>query len=131
MKKIISIVILSIYLISCDDSIKNGDLVYLSLRDGNHLSLNSNNGFKCEDERKLPLIFIDKKEGNYVLKTEDGRGVVLDKYFLYVKESDPTILKLDTLGNKVFIVSTNNRYFGCNGKEVYETYEPYIYLNKL
>lgn len=130
MKNIFFIVIILIGFASCDSKIENGDLVYLSLREGDNLSLNSKNGLKCDNNDYLKFIFIYKEDGNIELKTENGQSLVLDNYYLFVKNEEPSKFKLDTLSNNLFLVSANNRYFGCNGVEVYETYQPYIKILK-
>lgn len=117
-------------MVSCDNSIENGDLVYLSLRKDKNLSVKPDGGIQCANETKTPLIYLENNEGSFSLKTEEGQGIVLDNYYLFARDESPSIFKLDTIGSDVFIVSSNNRYFSCNGEEVYETFEPDITILK-
>lgn len=120
-------------LTSCESPIKNGDLVYLSLREGKNLSLNSDGSFKCSNEEKTPLLFLEQKDGSIKLKTESGEGVIVEDYFVYSKEDNPTTFLLDTITEKIFIMTKDYRYLSCNGNEVYSTNKtdkPYIYISK-
>lgn len=132
MRRLIFISLVLFSFASCDTKIENGDLVYLKLREGHNISIINNNGqLQCSDENKTPLIFSSKQEGGITLKTEKGLGVVLDNYFLFARKEEPSLFKLDTLeDNNIYLVSEFNRYFDCNGKEVYETYEPRIKIYK-
>lgn len=133
MKNLLLIGIVLFGLASCESPIKNGDLIYLSLREGKNLSLNSDGSFKCSNEEKTPLLFLEQKDGSVKLKTEEGSGIVINGYFLYSREKDPTVFMLDTITDKIFLMTKDNRYLSCNGDEVYSTNKtdkPYVYISK-
>ncbi len=130
MRKILFIALISIACFSCSSAIKDGDQVYLSLNEKNNLKVNPDGSFQCSGESKTSLIYLDQGNGEFRLKTEDGLGVVLDNYYLFARTEEPDLFMLDTISGNIYILSTNSRYFGCNGNEVYETYEPFISIEK-
>lgn len=131
MRKLVFIGLVLIGLASCDSSIKNGDLVYLSLRDGYNLSLKSDGGFKCSDEGKEILVFLEQPDSSFILKTEKGLSIVLEDYYLFAKDAEPTKFMFSAShDDKHYISMTSNTFLGCNGQEVYQTNEPFIYIVK-
>lgn len=130
MKKLIFIILVLVGFASCESPIENGDLVYLSVRETNHLSLKNNNGFQCSNEEITPLVYIEMDNGTFILKTEEGLNVGFKKYYLSAIDEEPAEFKLDKKDGKRFIQSMDKRYLGCNGKEVYGSDEPYITIHK-
>jgi len=130
MIRILFIALILFGVTACDNSIKNGDLVYLSLRKDRNLSLNSENDFQCSNSNKTPLVYIEKEDGSFILKTEKGLNVLFKNYFLKARQEEPTIFRLENLEEGKFIVSPSNRYLGCNGKQVYQSDEPYVSIMK-
>ncbi len=130
MNKLLIIAIVLLGFISCDSKIENGDLVYLTLRKENNLALRSDGGFQCSDENITPLIFIEKENGFFELKTEEGLNVVIKDYYLYALNEKPTNFRLVSIEDKTYVEGPYRRYLGCNGKEVYQTNKPHVSILK-
>src|SRR5690554_5336986 len=101
MKRLILISLVIIGITSCDTKVEDGDLVYLSQREDRHLSLRPDNYFKCSDEEKEPLVFVEIDNKTFSLKTEDGLNVYYKNYFLMVGNEKPDIFTKEKIDNKL------------------------------
>lgn len=115
---------------SCDNKIENGDLVYLSQRDNKHLSLRADKLFKCSNEEKEPLVYVQIDNKTFSLKTQEDLNVYFKYYYLRVGEEEADIFTKEKIDDKIYLISPELKYVGCNGKEAFQVSKPKITINK-
>ncbi len=129
MKNLILIAFVLLGFAACESPIENGDLVYLSLREDKHFSLKEDNFFKCSTKEKLPLVYNEIDDKTFTLKTKEGLNVYYKNYFLRVGEEEADIFSKEKADGKVYLISPELRYVGCNGNQVYQVDKPAVTIN--